>query len=118
MNVWDKLEANLYKNQDPYPIQPRKPRLGDKATPAEHRAHADALEAYEAALQEFKQQEQAWRVQSGELESQFQTDLEAHYDMTGHPKAGLLYWKAYDRGHSGGMAEVANVYSDLVELVK
>ena len=45
-------------------------------------------------------------------------DLEAFYGMRGHPKAALLYGKAWEMGHHAGLQEVANYYDDLVELVK
>lgn len=118
MSVWEKLAAGLYKNQDPYPSCPKKPVLAKTATPADHRDYADELEKYELLLASYNQVLAAYNTRTGELEAQFQADLEAYYEMSGHPKAGLLYWKAYERGHSGGMEEVANVYSDLVELVK
>ncbi len=118
MSVWEKLAAGLYKNQDVYPDCPKKPVLAKNATPAEHRTYADELEKYEALLASYKQACAAYNTRTSELEAEFQTDLEAYYEMSGHPKSGLLYWKAYERGHSGGMEEVANVYSDLVELVK
>ena len=118
MSVWEKLAAGLYKNRDPYPSRPNKPILAKDATAADHRAYAEELENYEALLASYKQACAAYNTRTGELEAQFQADLEAYYEMSGHPKAGLLYWKAYERGHSGGMEEVANVYSDLVELVK
>lgn len=118
MDFWEKLANNYYKNLKPYPREPTRPHLKESATAAEHRAHADLLDAYAQALCEFQRAKNDWLAESSKLENQFQSDLEAYYEMTGHPKAGLLYWKAYDRGHSGGLQEVANAYSDLVELVK
>lgn len=118
MSVWEKLAAGLYKNQEPYPSRPKKPVLAKNSTPSEHRAYADELEKYETVLAVYKQASAAYNKRTGDLEAEFQADLESYYEMTGHPKAGLLYWKAYERGHSGGMEEVANAYSDLVELVK
>lgn len=118
MNIWDNLAAGAYTNSDPGPSKPHKPRLRDGASPSEIRAYADSLDAYEYELQNFKQNKAAWYTRSGELEAQFQKDLEAHYEMTGHPKASLLYSKAWERGHSAGLHDVACVYADLVELVK
>ena len=118
MDVWTKLEANAYRNRDPYPERPRKPVLSKDATPAQIRAYADALEAYDSQLVEYRALVAAWNAHSVALEGEFRRDLEITYDMVGHPKADLLYDKAYEKGHSGGMQEVANYYSDLVELVK
>ena len=47
-----------------------------------------------------------------------QTELEKEHGLTGHPKASTLFYIAYDKGHSAGMAEVANIYTTLSELLK
>lgn len=66
----------------------------------------------------MKAARQAYQEENNRLELKFRADLEADYDMTGHPKADLLFQKAWDQGHSSGYAEVANTYDDLYELVK
>ena len=116
-DIWSKLEDNAYTNKVPYPDRPRKPQLNRDSTADEFRRHADALEAYDCAMVQYRAEKAEHSRQSAELENQFQSDLEDHFGMKGHPKAGLLYWKAYDRGHSAGLHEIANVYADLVELV-
>ncbi len=119
MSVWDKLATNAYVNQDPYPTKPSKPVLVRNPTSDEARAYADAIDYYEkVALPEFKAARAAYNVRTAELEAAFQQDLEAYYEMIEHPKASLLFGKSWDMGHSAGLHEVANVYSDLVELVK
>ena len=60
----------------------------------------------------------AYEEEDARLYTQFLEDLEAEYKMTGHPKAQLLFDKAWARGHASGYAEVAGIYSDLVELVQ
>jgi hypothetical protein len=117
MDVWEKLEANAYRNPEPYPQAPRKPRLSVKSSPPEVRAYADELEAYDEAMKQHRAQVAAYHARSVALEGEFRRDLEVHYDMVGHPKADLLYGKAYQMGHSGGMQEVAHYYADLVDLV-
>jgi hypothetical protein len=116
--VWDKLPANQYQNPDPYPTRLHKPALRKMVTADDHRAYADQLEAYEAAREGFQAARAAWAHKSLALERQFREDLEHYYEMVGHPKADLLYGKAYELSHSGGLEEIANTYSDLVELVK
>lgn len=118
MSVWEKLEANAYRNPEPYPQTPRKPRLAVNATPAEVRDYADQLEAYDEAMKHHRALLAAYYARAAALEAEFRHDLEVEYHMVGHDKADLLYSKAYELGHSGGIQEVANCYSDLVELVK
>jgi len=115
--VWTKLEDNAYRNPEPIPLKPRKPVLRATSTPAELRLYADKLESYDAELRVFREQLAAYYARTAALESEFRCDLEEAYNMVGHPKADLLYGKSWERGHSGGLHEVADVYSDLVELV-
>lgn len=117
MNVWEKLKANAYRNPEPYPQAPRKPLLNVKATSAQVRAYADELDTYDELMRVYRELVAAYNARSVALEAEFQHDLEVEYGMVSHPKAALLYGKAYQMGHSGGMHEVANHYSDLVELV-
>lgn len=66
----------------------------------------------EKAVQEAYNQEEVRLVEL------FRADIETEYGMVGHPKASLLFSKAWERGHSGGFCEIAIVYDDLVELIK
>jgi len=117
-DVWTKLESNAYQNRDTYPSRPRKPLLARDATPAQLRAYADQLENYDHMIKEHLNQVASYHARSAVLENQFRDDLESFYHMKGHDKADLLYSKAWHMGHSGGLTEVANYYSDLIELVK
>jgi hypothetical protein len=118
MTVWDKLRTNAYRNPEPVPQAPRKPRLLPDATPTQVREYADELEAYDDTMKTHREQMAAYYARSAALEAEFRRDLEVTYDMVGHVKADLLYGKAYEMGHSAGFQEVASYYSDLVELVQ
>lgn len=117
MTVWTKLEGNEYRNRAPYPERPRKPSFSAMSNAREMRAYADNLEEYDAALKLWRADVAAWNARSAALEAEFQRDLEVEYHMVDHPKAALLYGKAWEMGHSGGLHEVANCYANLVELV-
>ena len=116
-NVWEKLEANAYRNPEPFPPAPKKPRLLATATPAEVRVYADQLEQFDHEMKTHRERVAAYHARSVALEAEFRRDLEVTFLMVGHPKADLLYGKAWQLGHAGGLLEVANAYSDLVELV-
>lgn len=60
----------------------------------------------------------AYREETGRLTQKFKEDLEREYGLVGHPKADLLYSKAWDIGHAYGFHEVANYYDELVELIR
>lgn len=117
MSVWTKLEDNAYRNRDPYPERPRKPAMSSTATPAQIRDYADKLEQYDHQLKLWRADVAAWNARSAALEAEFCRDLEVEFGMVDHPKAKLLYGKAWQMGHAAGLHEVANCYSDLVELV-
>ena len=119
MNVWDKIAARAYDNPDPCPVKPLRPRLAPNPTSEQAREYAKALDQYEnVELPEHEAAYALYQARCAELATPFQDDLEEYYDMKGHPKAELLYWKSYERGHHAGFSEIASVYSDLVELVK
>jgi hypothetical protein len=116
-SVWTKLEDNAYRNNHELPERPRRPVLNHNAGASEIRQYADALDDYDQRLRDYRDQMVAHNTVTAALEAQFQTDLEAEYGMTGHPKAALLYHKAWERGHAYGLSEVASVYAGMVDLV-
>jgi hypothetical protein len=52
------------------------------------------------------------------LSAEFRADVLADLGITDHPKADLLFSKAYDMGHSSGFSEVYSYAQDLVELIQ
>jgi len=52
------------------------------------------------------------------LEELFMNDLFEQFGVTTNPKKDLCYSKAWEMGHSAGLAEIANYFADLVELIK
>ena len=116
--LWSRLESDDYRNRQPLPLRPVRPVLRPDAGPAEFRAHADLLESYDERMTVYRDELAAYNAASVALEAEFRQDLEQEHGMTDHPRADLLYGKSWARGHSGGLVEIANVYSDLVELVQ
>ena len=51
------------------------------------------------------------------LNNQLKADLLADVGLTGHPKADLLFEKAWDLGHASGLQEVTTYFYDLAELL-
>lgn len=120
--VWERANAGAYKPSGDYPARPIEPGVLRKSAgllTAEEIAELPAIrEAYDAAKTAQHGAQKAYNEEQGRLFARFKADLEEEHGMTGHPKADLLFEKAWDRGHSNGYAEVAMVYDDLVELVK
>jgi hypothetical protein len=69
-----------------------------------------------------------YRLESGEYDKRrhhepefiasVRNDLEQAFEVSGHPKADLLWRMAWDRGHSSGLTDVGYAYLELVKLVK
>lgn len=119
--VWDKLQRNAYRNPDPYPHSPSRPIpvfTMSNAHAKELRDHANSLEAWERDSQAVKELQDAWNQRNCQLTDQFREDLEKETNMAGHPKAELLYYKAWDRGHAYGVDGVYSAYMDMIELVE
>lgn len=64
----------------------------------------------------FKQKRQDFEIEQNRLYDLFESDLIFDNGLTRHPKAKLLYRKAYEHGHSGGMTEIAICFADWAEL--
>lgn len=99
MGILNRIEAGEFKCKLPFP----KPLPQKRDDPARQEIE-DAWAAYHA--------------ESCRLSENFIKALEEEHGMTGHPKASILYSKAYERGHSSGLYEIANAYFDLLELAK
>jgi hypothetical protein len=60
----------------------------------------------------------AYSEDCARLSDEFRKDLLADLGITNHPKADLLFSKAYEMGHSSGRSEIYSYALDLVELIQ
>lgn len=67
--------------------------------------------AFYAARTEYHQE-------SSRRQAAFKLALFEREGLTDNPRAELCYSKAYERSHSKGLAEVANTFIDLAELIR
>ena len=113
-------DINYYRDAGKYPSQPIKPTIKSigLASSAQLRSYADAIEAYEKEMENYEEELHAYQVRKNNLEEEFQKDLIEENDLTGHPKAALLYIKAWDHGHASGLDEVMYWFNDLAELLR
>lgn len=49
---------------------------------------------------------------------QFAHDLAELYEVQYNPKFKLVYWKAYEYGHTKGLESILMYFADLVPLIK
>jgi hypothetical protein len=66
----------------------------------------------------FNAAKRLYNDETGRLTNMFKQDLFAELGIVGHPKAEKLYSIAWDRGHSGGLADVESVAWDLLPLIQ
>lgn len=110
-------DADYYAGRDlPYPTRPSKPFLPKDATPTEVRAYADALEAYNEAMVTYRDDMDAYNAGMRLRQSDLHVDLAAEYDLTPGQTA-VIFSKAWEDGHSGGITEVINLFDELVDMV-
>lgn len=110
-----------YQNTMTYPDRPSKPGLipGRKAaTPEDYRKLADALEAYEKDMSDFRIAQAKYNTETSRLEEQFRKDALEDVGLTGHPKADKAYSFAWEHGHSSGLGEVYQWLDDIADILK
>ena len=127
MSVRDKLKDGAYISKVVVPERPlrRSSKIDvTKVTDAQlSQARTDALsaeslmEVYYQAYEAYYQAYDAYLSDTHRLEAAFKADLEAEFGLSRHKKAGLLWHKAWERGHSSGLGEVLSAYEDLAELL-
>jgi hypothetical protein len=66
---------------------------------------------------EYNRKRNEYYNADSEIYDQFKEDALAEIGLIGHPKADILFSKAYERGHSSGYSEVWYYMQDLAELV-
>jgi hypothetical protein len=125
MNTRERLENGDFENKEPYPTEEHMKKVHadlyeeqDKIRVEKDRLESLAEQNREAILTAERLQEQAYRDEQFRITAAFRKSLEEEHGTVGHPKADLLWEKAWEDGHSGGYGEVLNYYIDLVELVK
>lgn len=84
------MNYNAYRNMLPYP------QRGDPNS---------------AVLRE------AFNTETARLEAIFKHDFMLELGIENHPKAELLFRKAWEMGHSNGYGEVVSIGQSLLELV-
>ena len=113
-SVYDKLQRNAYENKLKIAPKPHRVAVPPALKPYLRDEYETDLASQEA---EYKRSRGAYCAEDGRLAAEFKRDLEVEYATMDNPKRDLLYSKAYDHGHSSGWSEIANCYSDLVDLI-
>lgn len=117
-SIFDAINAGEYDNKLEFPDSLRKPVLKSR-TPSvqEMNRYLAELEEYQVKKEAFDAALKAYRNETQAKEEQFKSDLETFYDVARHPKADLLFSKAWMKGHALGLSEIASNYDDMVDLI-
>lgn len=99
-----------------YPIKPAKPTISRNPSAVEAKAWADALEDYERDMERFKEDLNWYRSEKASLLIKFQDMVRADYGLEQEP-FNLIWSKAWERGHSGGLHEVFSEFDELFEFL-
>ena len=66
---------------------------------------------------EYKEHLKLYNAEKGRLYKEFKEDLFEEFEMSNHPKRERIFTYAWDEGHSCGLEDVYNVFSDIVDLI-
>lgn len=77
----------------------------------------EKVKSHYALLADYAHKRNAYDAEEARLHGQFKSDLFRELEIAGHPKAEILYQKAWEQGHSAGYEEVFNCANDLVDLL-
>jgi hypothetical protein len=99
-----------------YPTKPSVPFLRTNPSAADARIYADELEAYEVAMLEFHAEISRVGKLRNERLDEFINVLRSDFGMT-QPEFDVIWGKAYDEAHNGGLAETYHKFCDLAEFV-
>ena len=90
VGIFERLERGDYRNKLEYPTG-----------------------RYDGAAERRKE----YREEDNRIRRAFREDVLRDVGLDGHPKASMLWDKAWERGHSSGYYEVYNEVLDLSELL-
>lgn len=115
MSVYDIATKyqNLIKELE-YPKMPQKPVKRNDETHGDFGLRMDFYEQDKAKWNTLRDE---YHKAVGRIEDSFRQALFVELGIENHPKRDKFYAKAWQRGHSGGLNEVASELEDLVELM-
>lgn len=116
-----KTPDHAYKNKTEYPKNNKYWQLIEKelnayvGTREQHKLFETEINTkYKNQLKEDKEK---YNEISAQLLAQFKQDLEEVNGLTNHPKADMLFNKAWEMDHSDGYYQVYMTYNDLADLL-
>ena len=100
-----------------FPIRPSKPGAFDRNDPQSLRDFADRMEVYNERKDSYTRDLAAYRAKVRDRRDDLKEDLGTSFDLTAS-QTEVVFAKAWEDGHSGGVSEVINLFGELVDLVE
>lgn len=121
MTVVIKIENGEYKSKVKYPSRVNEKEVRSKVYESFVGTYAqieeEAKKQIAIAIEKNHAEMNAYRKSEDDGLKQFKEDLAEEFGVSSHPKKDKLYSLAWEYGHSSGLMEVYNYYSELVELL-
>lgn len=118
-NSYEEIEEAIRAVKFPSP--PSKPSIlayGRNPTPADYRAHADAMEAYETALSVSIKARTDAQNEQNRIAGIWRDKLRNDHSNLNEATFNACYSKAYEDGHSAGYGEVRSCMDDIADFAE
>jgi hypothetical protein len=121
MDLRTRIENGEFNPGSRYPQKPVKPailfkRAGDLSLDDLKRA-PEMAEAYARDMEAYRIEKAAYRSEEQRLLGRFMAEALVETGLVGHKNADRIWAKAWEDGHSNGLAEVLLHLENLAELV-
>jgi len=124
MDLYEKIACGYYETKLPYSqsihIRDKIKTVEDTFIGTLAQIEQEKVRIIEAYNNETKTIRIAYREDVAQLEKEFKVDLFNYYGVANiaEQKLDKAYAIAYKKGHAYGYNEIANEFSDLVDLIK
>lgn len=121
-SVDEKIAAGHYNAKVAYPERVREPAILRKSvkdlTIDEINSVAAVKGRYDADKIAYEAARAAWNAEEAEGKDRLRKDLAAEAGLTGHPKEGWVWSKAWEHGHSNGYSNVSYWYDEFADAFR
>jgi hypothetical protein len=114
---FNEIEAAIHAVKYPqFRPAPSMRAYGSFPTPANYRAHADAMEAYDVEMEAYEASLSAYKAERTRLENIWKEKLRAENSNLNEETFNICYSKAYEDGHSDGYCQIRSYMEDIADL--
>lgn len=99
------------------PVKPTRPRLERNPSALDARAFADAMEEYERVFKGYEEDKGWYRSERSRLLFEFKDKIKKDYGLSDEG-FDVIWYEAWDRGHSSGLSEVYSNFDALYDFAE